>query len=144
MGNWSAEQKGLIQETLVAERTIVGFDANGVILDGPLPNGDRIYLVSSAEIFDGMDSIGWAGHAGFAFARVLVDSEGRTMVPHFQATDIQSDNRLLPQDSWATEHRFVSTCSEPNVQATLLYRDQPLWLSEEKGWDAKDRIMVQQ
>ena len=144
LGNWSAEEKGLVKERLVAERTIIGFDSSSVLLDGELPEGDIIYRSSPTEIFDNMPSVGWAGHPGFAFARVLSDTAGRKMVPHFLAVDVLSDNRLLPQESWQTEHIFTASCTEPKVVATLLYRDQPLWLSTEKGWEATDRIMVTQ
>jgi hypothetical protein len=144
LGNWDASQKGLRKERLLADRTVVGMDDSGVVLDGSLPEGDVVYWVSSSDIVDGMESVGWAGHAGFSFARVLADGLGRKMVPHFLAVDVLSDNRLLPQDSWTSEHIFTSSCTEPIVQAALLYRDQPLWLSREKGWESYDRVMVQQ
>lgn len=141
-GGWDASQKGLSVENPVVERTIIALSSDGVVLDAPLEEGDIVYWVSAEQ--EGMNSVGWAGHAGFAFARVLLGESGTKMVPHFMAVDIASDNRLLPQESWTSSHIFASTCDEPVVKTRLLYREQPLWLSREKGWDAVDKIMVEQ
>ena len=128
-------------ENPVCERTIIDLSPDGVVLDAPLEEGDVVYLVAEEN---NMEPVGWAGHSGFAFARVLVGADGKKMVPHFMAVDVASDNRLLPQESWTSEHVFASTCETPTVKARLLYRDQPLWLSREKGWESVDRIMVEQ
>ena len=124
-GTFSTEQKGLPRWTLV-----------GVYAPGDaLPEGD-LAVLGDAEAL--------AGAPGFGFARVTVDADGNRMVPHHQAVDIASDNRLLPTQEVTTTHRFdVSTCvSDPVVSAVLTHRAYPLWVGEAYGQDPRDTEMT--
>ena len=40
-------------------------------------------------------------------------------------------------------HRFAATCDAPTVHATLLHRNYPLALAEERGWDRVDQVMAE-
>ena len=110
-GTFSAEQKGMPVETVVGAVTITAVGADGsVTTDAPIPDGDVAYRV---EAWSGLRSEGQtattlAGAPGFAFARVMADADGARNVPHFRAVDVVSDNRLPPQASWTSQHRFAS------------------------------------
>ena len=66
------------------------------------------------------------------------------MVPHFLATDVVSDNRLLPQTSWTSTHRFQTTCgADARVTGTLLYRAYPLALARERRWELQEHVMTE-
>src|SRR5690606_20946227 len=105
--------------------------------------GDVAYRGSGAALpLDGDPVTARAGAPGFAFARVLVGPDGRRMVPHFLAVDVASDNRLLPQRTWTTEHRFAATCADPEVTAVLSYRRMPLELADERGYDLREAVMA--
>lgn len=132
-GRFSPEQKGLPGEEIVGEATITAVDGDTVTLSAPLPAGDYGYRVSGAAR---------AGEPGWAFARVMVDAAGTPMVPHFAAVDVASDNRLLPQASWTSTHRFASTCAHPTVTATLVHRNYPWSLAAERGWVVSDQTMA--
>ena len=120
------------------------FAVTTVTLDQPLSPGDFAYRVAGGSWpVDGGVASGWAGSPGFAFARVLADSDGRRMVPHHAAVDVVSDNRLLPQQSWTSTHRFTSTCADPAVTAVLIHRASPLALARQKGWALLDSILVE-
>jgi hypothetical protein len=130
-----AAEKGLPVETVVGAARIVAVDANGTVeLDGRLPPGDRVYRVRPGLA---------AGAPGFAYARVLVDADGRTMVPHYLATDVQSDNRLMPMQAWTSTHRFEAACATPRVVARAVYRRYPAQMAAERGWPETDAIMTE-
>ena len=84
-----------------------------------------------------------AGAPGFGFARVLADADGARMVPHHRATDVVSDNRVLPQQEWTSTHVFAATCPTPVVSAALIHRPYPVALARERGWDNPQQIMVE-
>ena len=111
--------------------------------DGPLPEGDRAYLVDGTDALpaEGEAATGLAGLPGFAFARVMVDAEGRRMVPHHAAVDVVSDNRILPTRSVTTTHRFAA-CAAPTVRAALVHRPYPLPLARERGWAMAEAVMA--
>ena len=143
-GTFDATAKGMAVEEVVGESTVLSVAADVVTLDQPLPVGDVAYRVSpGAWPVDGAVASGWAGAPGFAFARVLADEDGRRMVPHFAATDVVSDNRLLPQESWTSTHRFTSPCPDPVVTAVLVHRAYPLDMAAQKGWTLTDSVMVE-
>jgi hypothetical protein len=131
---FSTEERGMPEEEVVGEVSVLGNDGEEITLDEALPEGDAAYLVRGDDML--------AGSAGFGFARVLVGAEGRRMVPHFAAIDVASDNRLLPQQSWTSHHVFEAECADPEVTAELIYRRLPLWLSAERGWDVADYTMA--
>lgn len=134
-GTFDAAAKGLPGEAMVGEATVVAVDgAGGVTLDRPLPTGDRVRLGRGQAL---------AGAPGWAFARVLVDADGREMVPHFLAVDVTRDNRLLPGAAWTSVHRFAPDCADPEVRATLLHRDRPWALAAQRGWTVTDQGMAE-
>ena len=145
-GTFSAEQKGMPVETVVGAVTITAVAADGsVTTDAPIPDGDVAYRV---EAWSGLRSEGQtattlAGAPGFAFARVMADADGARNVPHFRAVDVVSDNRLPPQASWTSQHRFASPCADPTVQAQLVYRAYPVLLARERGWENPEKVMAE-
>ena len=138
-GRFSPEEKGMPRERALGRRQIIAVAEDGALtLDEPPPLGaTRAYLLRSDETGEG-----YAGRPGFAFARVPVDAEGRRMVPHFISVDLASDNRLPPQESWESSHRFPASCPAPTVEARLVYRRYPLWLARERGWTLADRSIA--
>ena len=143
-GTFSVEGKGIPREDVVGEVGItdVGEDG-GLTFDGPLPVGDRAYLVDGVTGLpaEGDVARGLAGMPGFAFARVMVDAEGDRMVPHHAAVDVVSDNRILPGKAVSTTHRFAP-CAAPTVRAALLHRPYPLFLARERGWSMSEAVMA--
>jgi hypothetical protein len=143
-GTFSVEDKGLPVEEVVGEVGITAVGGDGALsFDGPLPAGDRAYLVDGTDALpaEGEAATGLAGLPGFAFARVMVDAEGNRMVPHHAAVDVVSDNRILPTQAMTTTHRFAA-CATPTVRAVLLHRPYPLALSRERGWTMAEAVMA--
>jgi hypothetical protein len=93
---------------------------------------------------DGDPSSALAGAAGAVFARVLVDPDGRRMVPHHRAIDIASDTRIGPQRTTTTDHVFAVPpgCTDALITATVLYRPLPLALADERRWQGSDAIIA--
>ena len=130
---FDAEAKGIPVETLVGEVTITAVGADGALtLSAPLPDGDRVYRVRTPQEL--------AGAPGFGFARVLTGVDGARMVPHFEAVDVASDNRILPQESWTSTHVFAAPCETPRVSARLIHRPLPLALARQRGWTENDSV----
>ena len=143
-GTFSAEDKGMPVEEVVGQATILAVDGDAVTLDQPLPDGDIVYRGEADALpDDGDPSSAVAGAPGFAWGRVMVDAEGDRGVPGFLAVDVASDNRLLPQQSWTSTHRYAHPCAAPEVVARLTYRSYPLSLARERGWDAIDRLVAE-
>lgn len=134
--DWTPEQKGMPVEALVGEVEITYVGNTIVETDSPIPEGTRAYLIS-----DSVTEL--AGEAGFAFARVMVDKDGNRQVPHYEAVDIASDNRLMPHSPWLSSHQFTVSCSEPVVQAQLIWRRYPLELEREKHWENNDQVIAE-
>ena len=142
-GRFSPAEKGMPVESFVGQSTITALDGDTVTFDAPLPEGDLAYL-GEVPADTGEAARAIAGAPGFGFARVLSDASGQRMVPHFLATNVVSDNRLLPQSSWTSTHRFHTTCgSEAQVTGTLLYRAYPLALARERRWELKEHVMTE-
>lgn len=131
-GTFDATEKNLRREEIVGKATVTS--VGPVAFDAALPAGDVAYLVR-ADVS--------AGRPGFAFARVMIDADGNEMVPHFAATDVAIDNRLLPHMSWTTVHSFASPCPDPTVTAGLIWRRFPLRVARDRGWDPEDRTIVE-
>jgi hypothetical protein len=128
-------EKGLPVEEVVGSVSIVAVDAEGQVeLSAPLPPGDTVYRVEQGVV---------AGAPGFGYARVMVDADGRRMVPHYLAVDVASDNRLLPMARWTSTHRFAAECADPIVTARAIYRRYPPWLAVERGWPLEDVVMTE-
>lgn len=131
-GTFDAAEKGLAREIVVGSATVTAVAP--IAFDRPLPAGDVAYLTRDE---------GSAGQPGFAFARVLADPTGRTMVPHAEATDVVVDNRLMPQASASTVHQFDTPCPDPIVHARLLYRRFPTALARARGWAPGEATMAE-
>jgi hypothetical protein len=145
----TAAEKGLEIDAPVGEATVLSVDGDHIELSDELDlgEGDRVYLGdawSSDEAEDGQSSIHLAGHPGYSFSRVLLDSDDNRHVPHYRAVDMASDNRIPPGSNALTTHAFSvpSTCTEGEVRATVLYRPIPLHLATERGWTADDYIIA--
>ena len=135
-GRFTPQERGMRRIARAWEHEILEIDDDGnATLSGATDEADAAYRITSpAEL---------AGQPGFGFARVLTGADGARMVPHFAAVDVVSDNRLLPQQNWTSEHRFEAPCAEPTVVARLIHRPYPLWLAAERGWDVDDQVMVE-
>ena len=137
-GRFTPDEKGLPVEHVVGHAVITAVNRDRVSFDRPLPLGDVAYRIS----VDALERV-QAGQAGFAFARVLADAAGNHMVPHHRAIDVVSDNRLMPQQKWTSQHSFESNCDTPTVRARLLYRAFPLELAKERRWNRPDALMTE-
>lgn len=143
-GRFDATEKGLPRWEWLGEGTVLAVDDAGTVtLASPVPAGaERAILVEfPRELTDGAASVGVAGAPGFAFARVLVGLDGTSGVPHHLAVDVVSDNRLLPQQSFTTEHRFAADCAAPTVSAVLVHRAFPADTARRYGWTQVDSLM---
>lgn len=142
-GTFTAAQKGLPVENVVGEATITAMTDDVATFDAPLPQGDVAWLGEPADTTASSPMDALAGSAGHAFARVLVGPAGARNVPHFLAVDVASDNRLMPTASWTGSWTFDAPCAAPVTTARLLYRQWPLELARERGWDPVD-VVVQE
>jgi hypothetical protein len=144
-GRFDAPAKGLPELLVMGSATIIAVNGDQVTLDRGLPPGDVAHRVSGGALpINGAGALPQAGRPGFAFARVLADAAGQQMVPHHAAVDVVSDNRLLPQQSWTSTHRFdADGCATPTAHAVLVHRALPLALACERGWPLQESVMVE-
>jgi hypothetical protein len=143
-GTFDAIDKGMAVEEVVGESTIVAMAGDVASFEPPLPGGDVAYRGDGSTIpQDGDPVTARAGAAGFGFARVLVGDDGERMVPHYEAVDVASDNRILPQSEWVSEHTFATTCVDPRIHAVLVHRPLPVRLSRERSWGTTDAVMAE-
>lgn len=142
-GRFTPEQKGMPHEDVVGEAIVTSVSGSSVTFDRVLPDGDIAYRGEPLSATGDTTSRALAGAPGFAFARVMAAADGRRMVPHFLAVDVASDNRLLPQQSWTSQHRFATTCPTPEVRARLVHRAYPIELARERGWELSDSLMTE-
>ncbi len=141
-GRFSAAEKGLPDYALIGDAEVMAVDPEGrVTLDHPewAAVADTAFWVRDTSVSE-VGAVG--GLPGFGFARVLVGDDGERMVPHHLAVDVESDNRLLPTESFTTEHLFASDCASPVVTATLRYRSVPWGQAQRYGWVVDDRVMA--
>lgn len=144
-GSFDAAQKGLPRLRVVGQARITALlGGDQVEFDAPLPIGDIAFRGRPDPLASGDPSLAAAvaGAPGFAFARVLVDAEGSTMVPHHRAVDVVSDNRILPQHEWTSNHVFAVACEDPVVEALLVHRPYALDLAEQRGWTNTQQVMA--
>jgi hypothetical protein len=142
-GTFSAQDKGLPVERWAGEATVVAVEGELVTLDRALPAGEVAYRVPALTSPEDGAARPLAGAPGFAFARVLVDSDGVAMVPHHRAVDVRSDNRLMPQARWTSTHTFEAPCAAAEVRAALLHRPLPWALAAERRWDLQDAVIAE-
>ena len=143
-GGFSAEDKGMPVEEVVGQASVTAVEDDGrVTLDAALPDGDFATRGEGGALPEDGDAVSArAGAPGFGFARVLAGADGARMVPHFLATDVVSDNRLMPQASATSSHQFSADCEDPVVEARLLYRPYAFGLARERGWDSAETLMA--
>jgi len=140
----AASDKGLPLLEPRGQATVLAVAGATLTLDRALPleTGDLIYLGELLATEEGQPSRALAGVPGLAFARVLVDPQGRRQAPHHRAVDVARDNRILPTKPHGSTHRFAlsPSCDTGGVvvRARLLYRPRPLHESTLRGWDARD------
>lgn len=82
-----------------------------------------------------------AGTPGFGLCKVNVAADGSPDVPFWRATDILWDNRLAPDESQSSEHRFrlpEDVAGTVTVSARLVYRRTFVGLADERGWAMDD------
>ena len=113
------------------------------VFDPPLPTGDIAFLGDANSIAHESAAPALAGAPGFAFARIMEAPDGRRHVHHSSAHDIASDNRIMPQESWLSTHRFEASCETPTIRAVLSHRAYPVDLAKERQWELKDSVMVE-
>lgn len=142
----SAADKGIPERLPIGEAHIVSV-TNGVLTvdqDVLTQSGDVVWLGEDAppDFNDGSASLALAGMAGHAFARVLVDTMGERLVPHYKAVGMVRDNRLLPLEPVTTTHVFAvpAGCSNVSVRATALYRPVPVHIGRVRGFDTRDWV----
>ncbi len=142
----SAVDKGMPLRAAVGEARIVSVAGAVISLDKPIAAlpGDFVSLGEAADgdLLDGAASRALAGAAGQSFARVLVETTGKRLVPHYKAVDMVRDNRLPPFEPVTTSHVFAvpAGCANAEVEATVLYRPVPLNLGRERGWETRDWV----
>jgi hypothetical protein len=136
-------EKGLTREEARGYSMVVGIDGDRLVFDQPLPDGTLAYLAHADKASSGESSGALAGHAGFAFARVLVDASGNKMVPHHLAVDVASDNRILPGESWTSTHLFPNQCPALEIEARLVHRAYPFALAKSRLWQNRDQVMLE-
>lgn len=143
-GTFTGAAAGLPVELVVGERIVTSVDAGVASFDAPLPDGDVAYLVPApGPLADGAATPWLAGAPGFSFARVTAGVDGTRRVPHFVATDIVRDNRLMPQTGWTSTHVFASTCAEPVVDARLLYFPYEHNTAAQRRWAMPARVIAE-
>jgi len=146
-GGFAPEEKGLPERQPLGEVSILSVSADQLELSAALTlqEGD-ILLVGEAAVAptEGGTSSLLAGTAGADFARVLSDASGALMIPHYRATDVVRDNRLLPYHSASSEHRFSmpAGCTAAEAEAWLIYRRYPPVLARERGWPSQDALLI--
>jgi len=135
-GTFSVEQRGIVQESVVGSATVESVSDGVLVLNKTLDEGDVAYLIRGNDAY--------AGAPGAGFARVLADKDGNRMTPHFKAVDVVSDNRLLSQASWTSNHVFASSCDEPTVTVRIIQRAYPLELARQRGWPMRDKLWLEE
>lgn len=133
---WIPAEKGLPVEDFVQETTITAINNGRIETSAPLATGTTAYLIQA-------NTEQHAGHSGFSFAKILVDAEGNRNIPYYQAVDIVSDNRLLSHSSFASTHRFQSTCADPIIHASLYWRRFDYQEEKRFHWNVED-ILIQE
>lgn len=142
------QEKGMERMLPVGQAQIISVDEGQIHLSNTVDvqQGDIVYLGESLHegTFEGQASLSIAGHAGYAFSKVLVDAQGNRHVPHYRAIDIASDNRIAPGSNVRTHHEFTipQGCDSGQIEAQLLYRPIPISLALPRGWDAKDHVIA--
>lgn len=145
-GTFTGEAAGNARTEVLAVRTVTAVEGESVTLDVPADPADfpdDAVALLGPPLGPAARAAPAAGAPGHAFARVLVDPEGRAGVPHHRATDVRLDNRLGPHQAVTTTHRFRATCEEPEVTASLTWRAHPSWLADEKRWDNAEKLMTE-
>ena len=93
----------------------------------------------------GNSSTDYAGKAGKGFARITVNKNGVINVPVWQASAIQSDNRIKPQETDLSEYSFKIPAANDDetmyITATLIYRKSFPENDVQMGWKPEEILM---
>jgi hypothetical protein len=73
----------------------------------------------------------------------MVNAAGDVGVHHSQAVDLLSDNRLMPQASWTSNHRFRSSCEQPIAHARLIHRNLFYAAARAKSWPITESLITE-
>lgn len=131
------EERGLFRARSLGELRITAVRGVEVDVAGPLP---REATGAAWALGDGSRL---AGAPGLGLAKVNVAADGTPNVPFWRATDIVSDNRLAPDETQTSEHRFVvpaGASGSIRVRARLLYRRAFVDLAAQRGWDGNETL----
>lgn len=135
-GTFSSADKGMPVYDWAGSSTVVALrDDGSPAFEPPLADADTYFVARGSGAH--------AGAPGFAFARVTVGRDGTMGVPHFEAVDLASDNRLGPQVAYTTTHRFEAACDDPVVRATLVHRRFGYREARARGWSLDDQTMTE-
>ena len=140
-GRFTPSEKGIPRDRQAWMRVVSSVDADGTVELEPALSEEERERADFAYRLSAESEL--AGTAGFGFARVLTGPDGERMAPHFMAVDVVSDNRLLPQTDYTSEHLFETSCDEPVVRARLIHRPYPLATARERGWSVNDQVMTE-
>lgn len=135
---------GLLRGLPLAERGLMQSEARG---------GFTILAVRGAEVdldtggaslegWDGAafavgDALRLAGAPGLGLAKVSVAADGTRNVPFWRAADLLWDNRLAPDETQTSAHRFAlppGVGGTVTVRARVIYRHAFVDLAEQRGW----------
>jgi hypothetical protein len=146
-GRFSVEEKGLPENSPIAEVSLVEAGPGWVRIAEPLPvvEGDVLFVSSAALPPGGGSPEPLAGFPGMDLARVLADAEGRQAVPHHRAVDVIRDNRVPAGGSASWELGWdVAGCETVDVIGRVYYRRFPWALARERGWNGVDTVFSEQ
>jgi len=134
-GMMASEALGRFVVTAV-RGTEIEVDAGGVSLLGL--TGARFAIGDEERL---------AGVAGLGLAKVNVASGDVPNVPFWRAVDVIYDNRLAPDETQRTEHRFAlpeGASGSVTVRARVIYRSAFVDLASERGWAGNESVALEE
>lgn len=135
-----AAERGLVRRRALGEHRVLAVRGAEVDVEGVV-----VAEADEAEWALG-DASRLAGAPGLGFAKVNVAADGTRDVPFWRATDILWDNRLAPDETQRSEHRFVlppAAAGTVTVRARLLYRKAFVNLAVQRGWDGNESLVAE-
>lgn len=123
--------------------TVTAVRGNEVDVDS---GGTSLTGLSGARFAIGDDER-LAGVAGLGLAKVNVAAGDVPNVPFWRAVDLISDNRLAPDETQSSEHRFAlpaGATGNVTVRARLLYRGAFVDLAVQRGWSGNEHLALEE
>jgi hypothetical protein len=142
-------EKGMEIVEPAATATVLSVAGDTATLDRSLALPDGTVFLAGAPapagplaVDDELPVSALAGEPGWAFSKVMKQSDGTLFVPFFRAMDIASDNRIPAGAQVSTSHRFDVTgvAGDVTVTVTLLYRKFPYPIATLRAWPAVDQV----